>query len=83
MSLAGYIVLGIIILILLLFYLLVVLLYYCCSKAYREGDRAKATIVEDLGDMKLATGTVTMCKPRFRTFHKYKVSFWVEGKEYT
>ena len=49
MSLAGYIVLGIIILILLLLYLGFVIAYIGTSKRYREAQRVIVLIQEDLG----------------------------------
>ena len=82
MNLVGYIVAGAVIVILLLVYGLLVLSYLGSSKGYREAKRADAVIIEDLGDMKMATGNITIGVPRFRVFHKYKVSFWVDGQEY-
>lgn len=82
MSLIGYIIIGIIIVIVSLVYLLFLLSYIASSKAYREAKRVNAIIQEDLGDMKLATGSTSIGSPRYRTFYKYKVSFVVDGTEY-
>lgn len=81
MSIAGYIVLGIVILFVLLFYILFVVAYLASSKGYREAKRTDATILEDIGDMKLSTGSHVIGCPRFRTFHIYKVSYYVNGEE--
>lgn len=81
MSIAGYIVLGIVILFLLLFYIVIGLSYLICSKAYRNAIRTEAVILEDLGDIKLATGSYTIGIPRFRMFHKYKVSYFVNEEK--
>lgn len=82
MNIIGYIVLGIIIVIVLLIYVLFVLSYLGSSKSYRGAKRVNATIQEDLGDMRLAAGGQSIGTPRYRTFHKYKVLFFAEGKEY-
>lgn len=82
MSIIGYIVIGIVILVILLVYVLFLLAYAGASKGYREAIRTKATVIEDLGDMKLTTGVVAVGVPRFRTFHKYKVLYSVNGVEY-
>lgn len=82
MSIAGYIVLGIVIAILLFVYVLYVVSFIGASKSYREAKRTKATIIEDLGDIKLAAGTRPGGVPRFRTFHKYKVSFYLDGEQH-
>lgn len=82
MSIVGYIVIGIVILFLLLMYLLILISYLGYSKAYKEAIKTKATIIEDLGDLKMATGSFAVGVPRFRTFHKYKVSYSVNGVEY-
>ena len=81
MSIVGYIVLGIVIIFLLLFYILILIAYIGSSQGYREAARATATILEDLGDMKLSTGSVVIGVPRYRTFHRYKVSYYVNGTE--
>lgn len=83
MNLIGYIVIGIIILIFAVIYLLLVLAYLGSAKGYREAKRVTAEIREDLGDLKMAIGSHSIGRPRFRTFHKYLVSFWVDGVEYT
>jgi len=83
MSVAGYIVIGIVILFLLLMYVLILIAYVGYSKAYKEAVKTQATILEDLGDMKMATGSLAIGVPRFRTFHKYKVSYFADGVEYT
>ena len=82
MNLVGYVVLGIIIVILLLVYALFVRTYLVTSKGYRQAKRVNAIIKEDLGDLKLATGSITIGVPRFRVFHRYSVSFWLDGNEY-
>ena len=82
MSIFGYIVIGIIIVAMLLVYMLFVLSFLGSLKGYKEALRTTATIIEDLGDMKLAIGSFAVGVPRFRTFHKYRVSFSIEGKEY-
>ena len=81
MSIVGYIVIGIVILFVLLFYLLFLISYIGSSKGWREAKRTDATILEDLGDMKLSTGSYAPGCPRFRTFHKYKVHYYVHGEE--
>jgi len=82
MSWFGYLVIGIIIAVLLIVYVLFVLSYLGASKSYKEAKRINAVVKEDLGIMKLSTGSTAIGVPRFRTFHKYKVSFWLDGKEY-
>lgn len=82
MSVAGYIVIGIVILFVLLVYLLFLLAYIVYSYRCKSAIRGQATIIEDLGDMKLATGSHAVGIPRFRTYHKYKVSLFVDGVEY-
>lgn len=82
MSIIGYIVIGIVILFVLLVYILFLLAYLGASKCYREAIKTEAIIIEDLGDIKLATGIVVIGVPRFRRFHKYKVSYSVNGVEY-
>lgn len=83
MSLVGYIVLGIIILILLMVYLGFVIAYLGSSKRYREAQKVTALIQEDLGDFKLSTGSSDIGVRRYRKFHRYLVSFRVDGEEYT
>lgn len=78
----GYLVIGIIIVVMLLVYVLFVLSYLGASKSYREAKRINAVVKEDLGNVKLSTGSTATGVPRFRTFRKYKVSFWLDGKEY-
>ena len=75
MNLIGYIVIGIIIFIFAAIYLLLVLAYLGSAKGYREAKRVTAEIREDLGDLKMATGSHSIGRPRFRTFHKYLVFF--------
>lgn len=82
MSIIRYIVIGIVILFVLLMYILFLLAYLGASKGYREAIKTEAIIIEDLGDIKLATGSVAIGVPRYRTFHKYKVSYSVNGVEY-
>ncbi len=82
MNWIGYMVIGIIIAILLVVYVLFVLIYLGASKGYREAERVNAVIKEDLGNLKMATGSVAIGVPKFRVFHKYNVSFWLEDKEY-
>ena len=82
MSIIGYIIIGIIIIILSLVYLLFLLSYIGSSKSYREAKRVNAIVEEELGNMKLATGSHSIGSPRYRTFYKYKVSFIVDGTEY-
>ncbi|MBR5798545.1 MAG: hypothetical protein IKY23_00640 [Lachnospiraceae bacterium] len=83
MNFIGYIFIGIIILIFAAIYLLYVLTYLGTAKLYRQAERGTAVILEDLGDMRLKTGSATIGVPRYRTYHKYLVSFWVNGTEYT
>lgn len=82
MSIIGYIVIGIVILFVLLVYVLFLLAYLGASKSYREAIKTEAIIIEDLGDIKYATGNVVIGVPRFRRFHKYKVSYSVNGEEH-
>ena len=82
MSIIGYLVIGIVILFVLLIYILFLLAYLGASKSYREAIKTEAVIIEDLGDIKLATGSVAIGVPKFRRFHKYKVSYSVNGEEY-
>ena len=83
MSLAGYIVLGIIILILLLVYFGFVIVYIGTSMRYREAQRVTGRIQNDLGDFKLSTGSSNIGVCRYRTYHRYLVSFPVDGVEVT
>ena len=82
MSIIKYIVIGIVILFVLLVYVLFLMAYIGASKGYRETIKTEAVIIEDLGDIKYATGSVAIGVPRFRKFHKYKVSYSVNGVEY-
>lgn len=81
MSIAGYIIIGIVILFLVGFYILLVISYLGTSKGYREAAKTDALILEDMGEVKLATGSHAIGFPRFRTFHKYRVSYYAEGRE--
>ena len=81
MSILGYIILGILIAILLLIYVLFVLSYLGSSKSYKEAMRTTATVIEDLGDLKMSVGSFAIGVPRYRTFHKYKVSFYLDGEQ--
>ncbi len=82
MGIVGYIVLGIVILFLLLIYVMFLLSYITFAKSYKQAIRTNATIIEDLGDMKLTVGREGFGHKRYRTFRKYKVSYFVDGKEY-
>lgn len=82
MNIIGHFVIGIVILFVLLMYVLFLLAYLGASKGYREAIKTEAIIIEDLGDIKYATGSVTIGVPKFRKFHKYKVSYSVNGEEY-
>ncbi|MBD5539697.1 MAG: hypothetical protein HDR00_00600 [Lachnospiraceae bacterium] len=82
MSIIKYIVIGIVILFVLLVYVLFLMAYIGASKGYRETIKTEAVIIEDLGDIKYATGSFAVGVPRFRKFHKYKVSYSVNGVEY-
>ena len=82
MSIMGYIVIGIVILFVLLMYVLFLLAYLGASKGYRETIKTEAIIIENLGDIKYTTGSFAVGVPRFRKFHKYKVSYSVNGVEY-
>lgn len=82
MSIVGYIVIGIVILFLLMIYVLLLIAYIGYSKAYRGAIKTEAAIIEDLGDIKMATGSLAIGVPRFRTFHKYKVSYFANGVEH-
>ena len=82
MSIIGYIVIGIVVLFVLLMYVLFLLAYLGASKSYREAIKTEAIIIEDLGDVKYSTGSFSVGVPRYRKFHKYKVSYSVNGVEY-
>ena len=81
MSITGCIIIGIVIFFLIVFYIILVISYLGTSKGYKEAMRTNAIILEDLGDMRLATGSHVIGSPRFRIFHKYKVCYYVEGIE--
>lgn len=82
MSIFGYIVIGIVALFILLVYVLFLMSYIGASKGYKEATKVQATILEDLGDIRFATGSHVVGVPRFRRFHKYKVSYMVDGVEH-
>lgn len=82
MNIVGYIVIGIVVLFILLIYVMFLVSYIGYSKVYREAMITKATIIEDMGEIKLATGSHSIGSPRYRQFYKYKVSYFVNGQEY-
>jgi len=82
MNWGGYMILGVVIVVLLYLYARVVLTYVRASKRYRTAKRVNAIMKEDLGDMKMAIRNITFGVSHFRVFHRYKVSFWLEGTEY-
>ncbi len=82
MGIVGYIVIGLVILFVLLLYLMFLFAFIVSAMSYKNAIKTKATVIEDLGDMKLSTGMIAVGVPRFRTFHKYRVSYFVDGTEY-
>lgn len=83
MAFIGYIILGIIIAILLIVYILFLLTYLSTSKKYKAASKVNGQITDDLGPVKKAVGGVAIGVPRYRVFHKYRVSFYLNGKEYS
>lgn len=79
----GYIIIGVTALFIFLVYIVILLSCVGYSKAYKEATKTNATILEDLGDLKLATGSFSPGTPRFRIFHQYKVSFMAKGTIHT
>ena len=81
MNIVGYIVLGIVILIVAIIYITFLWLYIGYARVNREATKTQAVIIEDLGKMKFSTGHHAIGVPRFRIFHRYMVSYWVNGQE--